>query len=156
MKKSVALLCILFTALIGCEDQKNAEQPALEEVHQQHNSERPDPMAWESKIQLDKGQQWKANKATTEGVQNMLLLLKETSTASLENYQKLGDDLAEELNTLISECNMKGPSHDNLHIYLKPLIVHIAQLKEVNSQTEGEKISSEIEAHLQAYRIYFI
>ena len=157
MRKSVVLLFILFTVLLGCQDQKNAEQPAMEEeVHQQPHSQRKDPMAWESNIQLDKGQPWKANKETTAGVQHMLLLLQEKSTTSLENYQKLGDDLAEELNILISECTMKGPSHDNLHIYLKPLIVHIAELKEVQNVTEGEAISSAIEAHLQAYQLYFI
>ena len=156
MRKSVAFLFILFTVLLGCQDQKNAEHPAIEEKPpQQHTSQRPDPMAWESNIQLDNGQPWKANKETSTGVQHMLLLLQEKSIASREDYQKLGEDLAEELNILIAECTMKGASHDNLHIYLKPLIVHIAELKEVPNVSEGEAISSAIESHLQAYQLYF-
>jgi hypothetical protein len=50
---------------------------------------------------------------------------------------------------------MKGPSHDNLHIFLLPLIDKISLLVETTSIQEGSEITESIIENLNAYENYF-
>ena len=50
---------------------------------------------------------------------------------------------------------MEGPSHDNLHIFLYPLIGKINLLLEVTSTEKASEIMSSISDNLTAYNTYF-
>ena len=49
----------------------------------------------------------------------------------------------------------KGESHDNLHVFLVPLIDKIDALGEVNSVHKGAEITRDIREHLEVYNNYF-
>lgn len=116
----------------------------------------PELMFWEKEMQLNKGLKWQANRETTRGIGKMSVLIEGTSAHTVEEYQQLGSDLIEEVNTLIKECTMKGPSHDNIHTYLEPLIINVAQLQQVISIEEGKEYTARIKQHLLSYQRYFV
>ena len=98
---------------------------------------------------------WQANKETTDGVMAMLTLLSEAKTSTTADYKKLGDGLNELKNTVVKECTMKGASHDNLHVWLYPLIKKIELFQKTESMEEGAHLSSNIKIHLEKYFDYF-
>ncbi len=142
--------------MTGCREKEttvNSPSPVTEKTVEHDQSQ---SVVWKKDIQLNQGTQWKANRETTEGILKMTRLLSQSSPSTPEEYRELGNALNEEKNLVIKRCTMKGPSHDNLHIYLQPLIGKIGELQEVNSAEKGELLISEIEEHLKAYHSYFI
>ena len=111
--------------------------------------------AWVKEIVLDNGIKWRANVETTNGVTKMLSLISENQASTAEGYRKLGDGLNEVKNTVVKECTMEGASHDNLHVWLHPLIEKIKRLQKTESAEEGAKLTSNIKNHLEGYFDYF-
>lgn len=154
--KSTLIFPFIFMAAFytSCNEGKRAQEAVAEVEHLENENEQKD--TWEKAIQLNSGSQWQANPATTEGIVAMESIIAKTNPITVKDYQQLGTELNEENMDLIRKCTMEGPSHDNLHIYLKPLIEKIAALQEIPSAEEGKKLISEIEKHLKAYHNYFI
>ena len=85
----------------------------------------------------------------------MLTLINEVQTSTTADYKKLGDGLNDVKNTVVKECTMKGVSHDNLHIWLHPLIEKIEKLQKSENTEEGAYLTSNIKKHLKGYYDYF-
>jgi hypothetical protein len=111
---------------------------------------------WETEIKLDGTNKWTANDETTEGVNKMLDILENINTNPDLDYAALGKDLKGEINIVIKKCSMKGPSHDNLHVFLMPLINKVDALQEVKSIEENKALVESIFYHLKGYERYFI
>ncbi len=110
---------------------------------------------WINEIKLDNGSRWNANIETTQGVDEMLKSVNGSNPKTVDDYHALGNTINEIKNTVVKECTMKGPSHDNLHIFLHPLIEKIDHLLKVTSTEEGSIIKSGIKENLTAYKNYF-
>ena len=110
---------------------------------------------WIHDISLDKEAKWKANIETAQGINTMVNLIKENNLITLEDYHQLANKLNNEKNMVIKECSMKGPSHDNLHVFLLPLIEKIDYLLTTTSIEEGSKITASIKDNLNLYQNYF-
>ncbi|MFD2519224.1 hypothetical protein ACFSTG_15045 [Salinimicrobium flavum] len=158
MRISIYILFLAFF-ITGCKEKQEPETTPQAETTietSEVTSEAPDMAIWKKDIQLDNGTQWHANRETTEGILKMSRMIENSSAATVEDYRRLGEELNKEKNLVIKRCTMKGPSHDNLHIYLQPLIGQIGELQQVDSADEGEELLDEIREHLQAYHSYFI
>lgn len=155
MKKSVIISVFLLILLAGCKE-KEAQAVTTEAPEKKNVLNVQEEPAWKKDIQLNNGQQWQANDETTEGILKMTELIEKSNPSTPEDYQNLGKRLNEENNLVIKKCTMKGPSHDNLHIYLQPLIGKIGELRTVESSEKGEQLLAEIKDHLEAYHSYFI
>ncbi len=110
---------------------------------------------WVNDIILNNGIKWSANMETTDGVREMLTLIKDNKTTTTDDYKKLGIALNNVKNTVVKECTMKGASHDNLHVWLHPLIEKIELLQKVENAEKGEQLTSNIKKHLKGYYDYF-
>ena len=82
-------------------------------------------------------------------------MLNVNNPKELNDYHTIADALNEEKNYVIKECTMKGSSHDNLHVWLLPLIEKIDALKEANTLAEAQHIYKSIEQNVNAYNDYF-
>lgn len=111
---------------------------------------------WEQDIELNHGAPWKANQATSLGIVKMYEIILESTPTTSSDYRKLASDLNQEMNTLISKCTMTGPSHDNLHLYLEPLLKKLAELQETETTEKGKQLTSEINEHLVVFNKYFV
>ncbi|MAP80810.1 MAG: hypothetical protein CL526_06945 [Aequorivita sp.] len=157
MKKISLILAFLSLAVIGCNNKNEAEtankntevELGVDKKNNQINNN------WLSEIQLDNGSKWIANAETTDGVVQMLSIVKSTKTTTVADFHDLAAQLNDVKNYIVKECTMKGPSHDNLHIFLYPLIEKINALGAISAVDEGTKIKRAIQENLTAYYNYF-
>lgn len=161
MKKTLLTIAIISATLIGCNDTKNSEkttdETSIKNVSRLNDQELTHVVdnSWINEIKLNDGKKWEANKETTEGVDKMLDLFENPDLKTTEDFHNLAAKLNELKNYLVKNCTMKGESHDNLHIFLHPLIEKIEALGTVTNTDEGYKISESIIENLKYYYTYF-
>lgn len=165
MKKTILSLAILSALLISCNETKHKQEntdtvETTEGVHEHELEEMAAEThamdnAWVNEIKLDNGNKWEANLETTEGVDKMLNLVKSSDPKTVEDYHALASKLNEEKNYVVKKCTMEGPSHDNLHVFLHPLIEKIEALGKVSSTDEGAEVTANIQENLEGYYDYF-
>lgn len=147
-------------ALISCKDNKQNEAETHNENHETHSQQQDiDATAynnmWMKDIQLNNGEKWDANIETNEGVERMQAILKAQQTVTIEDYHKLAEQLKNVKNYVVKECTMKGASHDNLHVWLVPLIEKIEILSEANTLEDAAKIKLSIIENINSYNNFF-
>jgi len=115
----------------------------------------------ESKIEignltLNNGKKWEANIETTNGISEIQTIISEFSGTSIEEYHKLNSELKREFNKIIKACNMEGEAHDQLHHYIKPILLDY--FKQIDSENikEVKNGLKELKLHLNEYKNYFI
>lgn len=165
MKKTILTVAIMSALLIGCNETKDKNVTSetvdsTEAVHEDHGEEIAADMhasdnAWVNEISLDNGNKWEANLETTEGVDKMLDLIAASDKKTVEDYHALASKLNEEKNIVVKKCTMKGPSHDNLHVFLHPLIEKIEALGKVSTVDKGSELIANIKDNLNGYYNYF-
>lgn len=165
MKKIILTTAIISALLIGCNETKPKSENTdiVETTEGTHEHEMEEIAAethtmnnaWVNEIKLDNGSKWEANVETTEGVDKMLKIVKTNETKTVEDYHNLASKLNEVKNFVVKECTMKGPSHDNLHVFLHPLIEKIEALGKTSTTREGAEITASIKENLDGYYTYF-
>lgn len=148
--KLPVMLGLLILFLAGCRNnqEKSTETaPPIEHEEAVH----PEQTGSEDDIELDNGNKWKVDRGTTEGIQRISELVKETPTRSVEDYRELGNKLEEEKRRFDNQTQENQRADESLKTYLEPLEEKIGQLQAVNSTEQGEKLKAEIEEHLQNY-----
>ncbi len=157
--KKIVLVTVLFSiVLTSCNDtKKKVVEPTAKEQEKEKTAHEENTINndWIHDIALDNNAKWNANIETTQGVNAMLKLIEERTPETIEDYHFLATKLSDVKNTVVKECTMKGPSHDNLHIFLHPLIEKIDYLLEITSTEEGAEITASIKENLAAYEHYF-
>ena len=109
----------------------------------------------ESLVSLDNGKLWSANTETTQGINNMKNLMKEFSDKeSVSEYTSLKNNLEKEFSTILTECTMKGESHNQLHNYLVPMKEMFEGYTSSDLRTCKENYNT-LNDHLKEYSKYF-
>ncbi|PHS54049.1 MAG: hypothetical protein COB01_02585 [Lutibacter sp.] len=157
MKKPTFKIVFLATAVLvyACGNQSNEtkktpstiETPKVEAV-QSHKETGMD-------LSLDQGKFWKANKETTDGVQNMIELMKNFNEKEhIDSYEKLTERLKQEFTMIFEKCTMKGEAHNQLHNFLIPIKDLFGELssKDLNKCKES---FNKLNMHLAVYKGYF-
>ncbi|ADV51190.1 hypothetical protein Celal_3946 [Cellulophaga algicola DSM 14237] len=155
MKKIIGLLFVITTLTASC---KNTNKKTATDTSTDSTTSQTDALfetAWMNDLSLNNGRKWEANKETTEGVLKMQTLLQSETTHTIEEYVHLAGKLNVVKNEVVKECTMEGASHDNLHLWLYPLIKKIKAFSEVKSLEEALKLKQSIEEHLKVYATYF-
>lgn len=157
------IFTISLLALISCKDSKNkdtttetVEQSAV--THNEHHDEEASNVyanAWTSEIQLNDGNKWQANTETNKGIQKMQNSVKMQATNTIEDYYQLAEQLNDDKDYVVKNCTMKGASHDNLHVFLLPLMEKIEALSEAKTMEDASKLKHSIEENVNAYSNYF-
>lgn len=157
IKSVITILLIAITLLTGCNSTEKQKETENADIQAQVQEQEDDPLStqWKKDIQLNDGAKWAANLETTQGVKEMQNIIKDHATSTIEEYHHMANQLNEVKNTVIKECTMKGASHDNLHIWLYPLIEKINALAETNNLDEATSIKLSIEDNLNAYTTFF-
>jgi|GEM_PF-527127 len=168
MKKTLLLLTVSgFLTFFGCKNNTDsspdsATQEMLEEdrdhlsdAESHHNKTGDLENSWLDEIKLDEGKLWMANPETITGVERMRKNIHTTELSGTESYKALAEKLNEDKNYIVKECTMEGASHDNLHIWLHPLIEKIESLSKVESANEGQILVNDIEERLTRFYDYF-
>tara|TARA_R110002051_G_scaffold324641_1_gene422910 strand:- start:5940 stop:6431 length:492 start_codon:yes stop_codon:yes gene_type:complete len=159
---------IIFTisllTLVSCKDSKNQDTKTetvehSTETHNEHLDDRDAPKvytnAWTKEIKMNNGDKWQADAKTNEGVQKMQNTIKLNAINALDDYHQLAIRLNDDKNNVIKNCSMTGASHDNLHIWLLPLIEKIEALSKAKTVEDAAKIKRSIEENINGYDAYF-
>lgn len=166
MKKtllSIAMLTFIFTGCNNSKKENTTDHDSHQKVEAVSNDDHDDHQlsddglsnSWTTEIETNDGAKWESNPETNEGVEKMQDLLKTQNTNSLEDYYKLAEQLNVDKNYVIKNCTMKGASHDNLHVWLLPLMAKIEALSETKSVEDASKIKQNIEENVNLYSDYF-
>jgi len=159
--KKILIATLLFSIVFtSCNESKknNIESTIDEQSHEKeeiNNKENKINNNWINHIALNDGIKWNANIETTQGVHAMLSELNKSNPKTVEDYISMANRLNDEKNMVIKKCTMKGASHDNLHIFLLPLIEKLDLLSEITTTKEGIEITKSIKENLEAYTNYF-
>lgn len=158
MKNVVVKIVLILVLVTSCNNQKNKNQ--IEEVQMKTQKNKQSPHTgisfdWQKDMVLDNGKKWQANSETTEGIHAMIDLVNNHDMATVESFNQLGEDLNIIKNYIIKSCTMKGESHNNLHVFLLPLMQKIDELSEVSNDREGATLQMDITRHLELYTTYF-
>ena len=137
MKKLVSLFAIAFL-ITSCNTQPQESTPvSISDLNYME-------------ISLENNEPWIANIETTEGVANMLTLVKEFSG----HYTLLHANLEKEFQTLFLKCSMNGEAHNQLHNYLIPMIKIFEDIA-LNEEPISAKAVEKLEQHLRGYSLFF-
>jgi hypothetical protein len=161
MKHVIFTLSLL--ALVSCKDSKNQDTKTetiehsddTKNDHQNHETSNVYANAWINEIQNDNGAKWQADTPTNEGVQQLQNTINTQSASTLEDYHQLAKQLNDQKNFVVKNCTMEGPSHDNLHIWLHPLIEKIDVLLKIDNVEDAARLTQSIEENINAYYSYF-
>ena len=106
-------------------------------------------------VTLNNGEKWEADHHTLSVVESMKGELSDFEKAGAENYHALADSLTRQLDTLVAGCTMTGPAHDQLHIWLVPLMASVKNLAAAGGVSDARVEVSEITKTLDAFDDFF-
>ena len=141
------ILCASF--LISCNQSTKNTESHDEDAHS---------TTTDTSMTLNNGAKWKADSITNHNVIPLKVtanMFRVAPSPSLDNYQILGKDLANDANTMLQQCKMTGADHEALHKWLTPIINQSAQLKNITDTAEARKIFVSIDRRINAFQQYF-
>lgn len=162
MRKTILMTAMLSAFLLSCKDNKTTNSKVQQEheteqvTHHEHES--TDELlsnAWIYEMQIDEGKKWEANLETTIGVNKMVEIMEDHNPQTVDEYHTMAQALNEQKNYIIKECTMTGPSHDDLHVFLHPLIDKIDALLNVESVENAKAITKSINDNVKEYYNFF-
>jgi len=152
--RKILLVLLIGSMLQACNtasDKGNSAGKSTVEDKHNHTGE-------SSELTLNNGVKWKSDSITTHNV----IQLKTTADMfrvqpfpSINNYQLLGKDLSNGVNTLIQQCSMKGAEHESLHKWLEPILDLTNQLKNVTDTSKARQIFKSVDSRIDDYQNFF-
>jgi len=109
-------------------------------------------------LSLNNGAKWRADSITNHNVIRLKTtadMFKVEHFPSINNYQLAGNDLSNDVDTLLQQCKMKGDDHEALHKWLEPILGLSNQLKNATDTAAARQAFKSIDARIDAYRNYF-
>lgn len=154
--KIIALSIVLALTTSGCDNKAGEkEHDHSTTAVTDHENHSQSGMDHHNTVSLNNGDKWEANKETTEGMNNMMNLIKNFPVdATGEDCLNMKEKLNAEYATIIEKCTMTGDSHNQLHNFLVPLSNYINEL-EAADLAECRKNLELINDHLTEYSNYF-
>ncbi len=101
------------------------------------------------------GERWKVNDEMVPHLRAAEKALEDYQTNGSNKFSQLAEELKKHNDQLISSCTMKGESHEQLHLWLRPHIQLIKALSEAKNKEEANKLITELEASFKKYHSYF-
>lgn len=152
-------------ALVSCKDNKNPEtithtdeienRDAHLNEHHVESAANVYDNSWTKEIEMDNGEKWQSDLPTNEGVKKLQHTINAQTTSTLADYHKLAKSLGDDITFVIKNCTMQGPAHDNLHVWLHPLIEKNAALTQAETVEDASRLKSAIDENINAYYDYF-
>ena len=145
LKIKIALLSTVVLLLFSC-NTKSKEEKTTEiktEEHQHSESET---------IQLNNGEKWKVDDNMMLHIRNMEKDIIHFDQEKSTNYSLLADKLKTNIDTLTSNCTMKGQAHDELHKWLVPYIELVDSFSEEKSANQFTEIQNSFKTFNQYFQ----
>ncbi|MDX1774609.1 hypothetical protein [Oceanihabitans sediminis] len=148
MKIRYTIVVLLLAVAFSC---KNETKHKNQQISQTNEITVSDSL----QLMLNKGKKWRVNPETQGGVEKMQSIITAFKKEPSKNYIALGKKLSRQTSYIIQNCNMVGPSHDQLHVVLVPMLDAIGNLKEAENSAKGAKALLKLEGLIQDYFNHF-
>lgn len=107
-------------------------------------------------LHLNNGEKWQADEATNASIKKMYEIAnREVENNYLPLFHEIGATLTIEMKALFGVCTMKGESHDQLHVFLVPLVAKFRKLEHAKTAEGAVDMRKDILEHLSKYDTYF-
>ena len=148
MKKNLFIvLCV--SILFSCNQSSDTSDTHSEDTH---------ATATDTSLTLNNGAKWTADSITNHNVVSLRTtanMFRVEPFPSLSTYQILGNDLSNDVNTMLQQCKMTGADHDALHKWLEPILHQSTQLKNITDTAEARKVFDSVDGRINLYNQYF-
>ena len=127
---------------------KVKNESTTEPAHHHHESDTVN-------IELDHGEKWNVDHNMMVFIRNMendVIAFEKSDTLG---YASLAIKLQTNIDSLTSNCTMKGKAHDELHKWLLPYIELVTALSEAKDKSEAEKQFQNIRTSFTTFNQYF-
>ena len=144
MLRNVLFLCVILFPGCNSGETTHAHNAAADKHH--------------VSLSLNNGVKWRSDENTRVHAAKLnaqLAAFNKRQSPAHEEYQTFASEMQNELNGLISDCNMKGAEHDALHSWLEPVLEHVRKLKETESASQGADIVRELTMQIRKFNQYF-
>lgn len=105
------------------------------------------------KLELNNGERWKIVKPMFKFLKTMNDEVKKFDNSKKKDYNALAKSLSTNIDSLLSNCSMKGKAHDELHKWLIPFMELVDEY-ESTERNQPEKFV-EIKNALSEFNKYF-
>ncbi len=108
-------------------------------------------------LHLNNGAKWIVNPETTEGINRMVeIVTADVEEGRISYYAAMGEQLNIEIKRIFEECTLPASEeHDQLHLFLLPLVKQVQDLEEVEDETDAMIMQKDILKYLNSYNDYF-
>lgn len=109
-------------------------------------------------LMLNNGAKWQTDESTRTHAAKLTTevnAFNAKTNAGVKDYQVFAVDMQNELNSLVSDCKMKGEDHDALHLWLEPVLKNVSDLKKVTTTEEGKHTMETLTGNLKKFNQYF-
>lgn len=154
------ILPLIFTVVFfGCNNTNNRTVKVKDNVEQEsHQHEDDNHKEHGGGLALNNGIKWESDESTSK---HAAKLIDETNAfnakphANVNAYHAFAGDLQNELNSLISDCKIKGPDHDALHLWLEPVLKDVDDLKKTQAASDAKELTEKLTEKIQMFDKYF-
>jgi hypothetical protein len=106
-------------------------------------------------IELVNNEKWKVNEEMMVHITAIVSDVESFTGDQPEDYIALGKKLDAHIDLLISNCNMTGQAHEELHKWLLPFIDINNELIEKKTSHSQSQTFTSIEKSLKEFKLYF-
>lgn len=163
MKKLLTGLCVIAIAVLqSCQSNTDQHETTADSMNHsapgQNEHDHHGAVSGDESLSLNNGQKWVADHSTVmhvAGLKTVADNFAANTNPTAADYSSAGKEMTDTLNTLISECSMAGPDHEELHMWLEPLMNSVKELQNATSVEAGKTAMQDIVARLNLFDQYF-
>lgn len=152
MNKLILTFAVGGLLLSSCGNSTNEKSNNQTEVAEQNNHHHDDES---EAIELNNGEKWKVDANMLTHIRNMENDINNFANVEQKDFKSLAEKLQTNIDSLTSNCTMKGQAHDELHKWLLPYIDNVNQLSKAKDEVEASKQFENIQISFQTFNQYF-
>ena len=160
MKYRSLIMLFLVTVFFAC----NNAPEKTEKVPGTNATEKPEEHANEghdehtSPLALNNNAKWQTDESTRTHALKLNADADAFTTkanADVAAYHAFAGEMQKELEALISDCKMQGPTHEALHLWLEPVLKDVNGLKKTTTIEDGKHAVEKFTDDVKKFNQYF-
>ena len=160
MKCRSLMMLLIVPIFFACNNESDTSEKMADtlatEKQEEHATEGHEEHT--SALALNNGAKWQTDESTRTHAAKLNAEVDAFNTkanADVAAYQAFASGMQKELNALISDCKMKGPEHDALHLWLEPVLKDVSDLKKVTTTEDGKRVAEKLTDDVKKFNQYF-
>ena len=137
---------ILLLSSCGNQSTETTQQEEQETTHEEKQESTP-------ALHLNNGEKWTVNAETHIGMNHLQGIV--DSLPDSIDFPAIAAKMETETQYIISNCDMTGEDHNQLHLVLHPILDGIRNMKEGANGEEGQKGLNTVQKNLEDYFTHF-